>query len=167
MLGLLRQLRCQLIMKRLLISILYVLLTVCSCAPDNIKAPIQNEPPAVTPQPEQNTTVVPEQNQNTDETPDQTKPAPFVLFEKTKNEGVMPTASVQKLEFADVASLKDKTLKMFVLENSAFSAGKLTEKEWLTKLKDEIGLTVDFETCSAGTIYENSLSHPKRVRALI
>lgn len=150
-------------MKRLLtaiIAIMLVLTLFAGCAPDNIKQPASDVAPDVAPEPMPDVTPVPDTNDDkAPVTNDDTKPAPFVLTDssKKKNEGVLPSASVERLEFAELASIKDKTLNMFVTNESAFSAGKLSEQEWLAKLKDELSLTVEFNISSKATLYQKQL----------
>ena len=133
---------------------------VAGCAPDNIKTPIPSDKPS----PEQNDpTQKPDENDGSSEQTPEKQPetvhVPFVNIvpEKESNTDVMPQASVDGIEFCDTASLKDKTLKMFVREGGAFYAGKLSEQEWLDALKDELGLTVEKTVTSNSTLYSKQL----------
>jgi hypothetical protein len=141
------------VMKRLfsLITVILILISVFGCAPDNIISPdsqpdsapvgTQTQQPTPEPQPEP----VPE-------------PQPAPAVKDKKNTEVKPTFDIDTLDYVKVktAELKEKELSMFV-GSSSFSAGSLTETDWLCALAESYGIKIKYSVTPDRALYSSQL----------
>lgn len=161
-----------------------MLFALASCSPDNIKAPIEQDP--VTPetenkqpepeiqkpqdnipvstepvQPETETNDKPEVPDAGTETEDRTKPqtSSYIPADKKQNKDVKPSFDIDTLSFVKLKTpeLKNKTLSMYVTKDGAFSAGGSTEAQWLDSLKDAYGISVEY------TLHSDSMLCPAQL----
>ncbi len=140
---------------------LMMLLSVFSCAPDNIVTPNTPENPSSTTEPTPEPTPEPQTPETTepDAADEQLTAGAQYLKDKAENTGVKPTLDVDGTGFTDFKTpqLSGVTLSFFTWADSAFSAGELDEKGWLDALKKEYGLTLKYDLRQDDLLYSSQL----------
>ncbi len=140
-------------MKRLIsiILTLVIVLSLFACAPDNVIAPDTE------PETENTQTDAPVKQENeTEKEPEQTPEKESV--KKEKNKDIMPTLDIDTLDYVTLKTkdLKDSYLTFFV-GDSSFSAGDMTESEWIKEISKKFGFAVDMKITADSRLYSSQL----------
>ncbi len=145
------------VMKRLIsiFLLLCLLLTLSACTPDNVIAPETQKPedelqsPPVTEQ-------KPDSNNQNDGESSQTINLSFINPDKAKNDGIMPTADIDKAYNAlKTTELRGKELTFYLSDKNAFNAGSLNEKQWMDAVSEQLGLKLNYTVRSSGTLFSS------------
>lgn len=155
-------------MRRVLVVItaLSLILSLAACAPDNIIAPPGDPDASVN---------GPQSGDGTEDKKPQSEPAQQTagasqsdeqltdgarfLKNKTKNDHIRPTADIdgQNILSFKTPQLSGVELSFFTPEDSAFKAGNMSEKEWLSALEKEYGLKIKYTLRPDSTLYSSQL----------
>ena len=157
------------------LSVLLMMLSLAACAPDNVIAPptdtdsVSTKPESVPETTENNNSVQPEQQAVTATVSDeQLTDGARYLKNKKKNDHIRPTADIdgQNILPFKTPQLSGVELSFFTSEDSAFTAGNMDEKQWLSALENEYGLKLNYTVRPNGTLYSSQLIASKAGKTL-